>query len=122
MVQGQARHHVVERAGIGELLEPHTLEDGTFGCPWVDRGHGVTGTRHGPGQLPLPATHLQHPGRRVTDLVEDELLDALLPPLGLTHAAPYPPNILLLQSKRMLREYYETVSSRFRMYFREFNF
>src|SRR3712207_1242597 len=85
VVQGQARHYVVERAGIGELLDPHAPEDGTFGCPRVARGHGVTGTRHGSGQLPLPAPHLQHPGRRITDLPEDELLDALLPPRGLTH-------------------------------------
>jgi hypothetical protein len=46
-------------------------------------------------------------------MAEDELLDALLPPRGLTHAAPYPPNILFLQGKGMLREYYETISSRF---------
>jgi hypothetical protein len=76
---------VFERAGIGELLEPHALEDGTFGCPRVDCGDRVTGTREGLGQLPLPATHLQHPGRRVTDLGKDELLYLLLSPRGFTH-------------------------------------
>ncbi len=58
--------------------------------PVGDRGHGVAGTREGPSQRALPATHLQHPGRRVTDLAEDELLDALLPPRGLTHETSRP--------------------------------
>ena len=35
--------------------------------------------------LPFPATDLQHPPGRVTDLAEDELLDAPLPPAWLTH-------------------------------------
>ena len=85
MVQGQDRHHVVERTSFGELLEPHTPEDRAFGCPRVDRGHEVAGASEGTGQPPLSATHLQHAGRRVTNLLKDELLDALLPPLGLTY-------------------------------------
>jgi hypothetical protein len=56
VVQGQACHGVVERLGIGELLDPHVPEDGAFGRPRIDGRHGVAGTREGLGQLPLPAT------------------------------------------------------------------
>src|ERR671921_957331 len=113
VVQGQARHHVVKGAGIGELLDPHALEKGSLRCPRIDRGHGVASARHGAGQLPLSAADLKHPGRRVADMAEDELLDAFVPPPGLTHAAPYPPNILLQQGKGILRERYRARSSRF---------
>jgi hypothetical protein len=58
VVQGQARHDVVERIGIGELLDLHTAEDRTFGRPRVDRGYAVAGTREGSSQLPLTATDL----------------------------------------------------------------
>jgi hypothetical protein len=46
---------------------------------WQRRVEGV-------GQISLPVSQLQHPGGRVTDLTEDELLDAPLPPAGLTYA------------------------------------
>jgi hypothetical protein len=58
VVQRQARYDVVELTGIGELLDPRTPEDGTFGCPRVDRSHGVANTREGSGQLPFPTTDL----------------------------------------------------------------
>src|SRR5215204_437641 len=56
VVQGQARHDVVELSGIGELLDPLATEDGTFGRPRVDCGHVVAGTHEGSGQLTLPTT------------------------------------------------------------------
>jgi len=58
VVQRQVRHYMVELPGIGELLDPRTPEDETFGCPRVDRSHGVTNTREGSSQLPLPTTDL----------------------------------------------------------------
>ena len=47
---------------------------------------------------PQPTSN--HPGRRVTDLVEDELLDALLPPRGLTHETSRP----AVRVDRLVRE------------------
>src|SRR5918998_1615726 len=85
VVQGQARHHAVERTGIGERLDAHATEDGTLRRPRIDGGHGVARKGEGAGQLPLPATHLQHPGGRVTDLPQDELLDAPPPTVGPNH-------------------------------------
>jgi hypothetical protein len=45
----------------------------------------VSGASKGVSQLSLPATYLQHPGRWETNLVQDELLDALLPHRELPH-------------------------------------
>jgi 3',5'-cyclic AMP phosphodiesterase CpdA len=77
---------MVEWSGLGELLNPDASEDRAFGSPWVDGGDGVTGAVEGEGQISLPASDLQYPGGRVTDPVEDEPLDASLPPGDLTHA------------------------------------
>jgi hypothetical protein len=77
---------MVERSRLGELLYPEASKDRTFGSPGVDGGNGVASAVQGVGQISLPASHLQHPGGRVTDLIEDEPLDASLPPGGLTHA------------------------------------
>jgi hypothetical protein len=41
-------------------------------------------------QLSLPATNLQHPGRWETNLVQDELLEALLPHGKLPHETSLP--------------------------------
>ena len=76
---------MVERSRLGELLYPDASKDRTFGSPGVDGGDGVAGAVEGVGQISFPASHLQHPGGRVTDLMEDEPLDALLPAGGLTH-------------------------------------
>src|SRR5215218_121409 len=86
VVQRQDRHDMVERSRLGELLYPDASKDRAFGSPGVDRGDGVAGAVEGDGQISLPTSHLQHPGGRVTDLMEDEPLDAPLPPGGLTHA------------------------------------
>src|SRR5919112_853175 len=85
VVQGQDRQDMVELSSIGELLDPHTAEDGTFGSLRVDRSHGVTPTREGSGKLSLPAAYLKHTGGRIIDLVEDELLYAPLPSCWITH-------------------------------------
>ncbi len=77
---------MVERSRLGELLYPDAPKDRAFRSPRVDGGDGVTGAVVGDGQVSLSASHLQHPGGRVTDPIEDEPPDALPPPGGLTHA------------------------------------
>jgi hypothetical protein len=59
-----------------------------FGTLWVDRGNRVSRVRQNPGQLPLPTSHLQHPGRGATDPAEYELLDTQLPRRRITHGIP----------------------------------
>src|SRR5919107_3917019 len=86
VVQRQDRHDIVERSRLGELLYPEASKDRAFGSPGVDGGDGVAGAVESMGQISLPASHLQHPGGRVTDLMEDEPHYAPLPPGGLTHA------------------------------------
>jgi hypothetical protein len=86
VVQRQDSHDMVERSRLEELLYPDASKDRAFGSPGVDGGDGVASAVEGDGQISLPASHLQHPGGRVTDLIEDEPLDAPLPPGGLTHA------------------------------------
>jgi hypothetical protein len=77
---------MVERSRLGELLYPDASKDRTFRSSGVDGGDRVAGAIEGDGQISLPASHLQHPGGSGTDLIEDESLDAMLPPGGLTHA------------------------------------
>ena len=86
VVQRQDRHDMVERSKLGELLYPDASKDRDFASPGVDGGDGVAGAYEGVGQISLPASHLQHPRGRVPDLIEDEPLDAPLPPGGLTQA------------------------------------
>src|SRR5918998_5702134 len=76
VVQRQDGHDVIERSGPGELLYPDAAEDRAFRSPGVDGGDGVACAVEGDGQISLPASHLQHPGGRVTDLSQDEPLDA----------------------------------------------
>jgi hypothetical protein len=53
VVQGQTRHHVVERTWIRGLLDPYAPEDGTFGRPRIDGRHGVAGASKGAVFWPL---------------------------------------------------------------------
>jgi hypothetical protein len=87
VVQRQDRHDMVEQSRLGELPYPDAPKDRAFGSAGIDGGDGVAGAVEGDSQISLPASHLQHPRRRVTDLIEDELLDAPLPLGGITHAA-----------------------------------
>src|SRR5919107_815267 len=86
VVQRQDRHDMVERSGLGELLYPDAAEDWALGSPGIDGDDGVAGAVEDDCQLSVPASHLQHPGWRVTDLIQDKPLDAPLPGSVLTHA------------------------------------
>src|SRR5918994_2247866 len=86
VVQRKDRHDMVEGSRLGELLYPEPAEDRALGSPWVDGGNGVASAVEGECQLSVPASHLQYPGRRVTDLSQDKPLDAPLPSSDLTHA------------------------------------
>src|SRR5215210_929657 len=86
VVKRQDRHDMVERSRLRVVLYPDAAEDRAFRSPGVDGGNGVAGAVENHGQISLPASHLQHPGWRVADLIEDEPLDAPLPRGGFTHA------------------------------------
>lgn len=89
-MQRQARHHLVERTWICELLDPYGSEDGTFGRPRIDGRHGMAGASKGVGQRSLPTTNLLQLSSWGINLVQDELLDTLPPHRKLTHETSLP--------------------------------
>ena len=80
---------MVELSGICELLDSRSPEDGTFG------GLGRSRSRSGPARARLSQLSSPQPTSApvwgITDLAEDELLDAPLPRVCLTHDSGCPP-------------------------------